>query len=106
MSRLGVAWTVPVGTSGGLGGYAATPVVVGGVVYTQDLESDVLAIQLATGKVLWRHDYHSGTGGPNGVAVAGGTVYAATATGAVALQAITALDTRRWPGRRTSSSRQ
>jgi len=89
VSRLGVAWTVPVGTSGGLGGYAATPVVVGGVVYTQDLESDVLAIQLATGKVLWRHDYHSGTGGPNGVAVAGGTVYAATATGAVALQAAT-----------------
>jgi hypothetical protein len=34
VSRLGVAWTVPVGISGGIGGYAATPVVVGGVVYT------------------------------------------------------------------------
>ena len=89
VTRLGVAWTVPVGTSGGIGGYAATPVVVGGVVYTQDLQSDVLAIQLPTGKVLWRHDYHSGSGGPNGIAVAGGTVYAATATAAVALSAAT-----------------
>jgi glucose dehydrogenase len=55
VSKLGVAWTVPltmptVHTSGA---YATTPVVVNGVVYVQDLDSDVFAISLASGKVLW-----------------------------------------------------
>ena len=35
-----------------------TPVVVNGVVDVQDLESNVMAISLATGKVLWRHAYN------------------------------------------------
>jgi alcohol dehydrogenase (cytochrome c) len=93
VSRLGVAWTVPISSAsdsaGTAGDYAATPVVVGGVVYTQDLDSDVMAISLATGKVLWTHDYNSPNGGPDGVNVVGGTVYAATASAAVALQAST-----------------
>jgi alcohol dehydrogenase (cytochrome c) len=44
---------------------------------------------LATGKVLWKRDYDSPDGGPDGVNVAGGVVYAATATAAVALDAAT-----------------
>ena len=70
-------------------GYATTPVVVNGVVYTQDLESNVMAIRLATGKVLWTHNYNSPNGGPDGVNVVGGTVYAATNHAAVALSAAT-----------------
>jgi alcohol dehydrogenase (cytochrome c) len=91
VSRLGVAWTVPltISTSHTDGAYATTPVVVNGVVYVQDLESDVLAISLATGQVLWRHDYNSPNGGPDGVTVAGGVVYAATNHAAVALSAAT-----------------
>ena len=46
------------------GAYAMTPVIVNGVVYVQDLESNVMAISLATGKVLWTHDYNSPDGGP------------------------------------------
>jgi len=84
VSNLGVAWCVPLS-----GGYAATPVVVNGVVYTQDLKSNVLAIDLASGKVLWRHTYDSPNGGPDGVNVAGGTVYAATGSAAVALDTAT-----------------
>jgi alcohol dehydrogenase (cytochrome c) len=64
-------------------------VVVHGVVHTQDLESNVMAINLATGKVLWRHDYSSPNGGPDGVNVVGGVVYAATNHAAVALSAAT-----------------
>jgi alcohol dehydrogenase (cytochrome c) len=71
------------------GAYATTPVIVNGVVYVQDLDSDVFAISLATGKVLWRHDYNSPNGGPDGVTVADGVVYGATATAAVALDAAT-----------------
>jgi glucose dehydrogenase len=91
VSKLGVAWTVPltISTSHTDGAYATTPVIVNGVVYVQDLESDVLAISLATGKVLWRHDYNSPNGGPDGVSVAGGVVYAATNHAAVALDAAT-----------------
>ncbi len=87
VSKLGVAWTVPIEAA--YGRYATTPVVVNGVVYTQDLESNVMAIELATGKVLWRHTYSSPNGGPDGVKVVSGTVYAATNHAAVALSAAT-----------------
>jgi alcohol dehydrogenase (cytochrome c) len=87
--QLGVAWTVPltISTPHTDGAYATTPVIVNGVVYVQDLESDVMAVSLATGAVLWRHDYNSPNGGPDGVTVAGGVVYAATNHAAVALDA-------------------
>jgi alcohol dehydrogenase (cytochrome c) len=95
VAKLGVAWCVPVESTGeaaavGLtDGYATTPVVVDGVVYTQDLESNVMAISLATGKVVWTRNYSSPNGGPDGVTVAGGIVYAATNHAAVALSAAT-----------------
>jgi len=91
VSKLGVAWTVPLtmNTTHTDGAYATTPVIVNGVVYVQDLDSDVFAISLATGKVLWTHDYDSPNGGPDGVNVVGGVVYAATAKAAVALDART-----------------
>jgi alcohol dehydrogenase (cytochrome c) len=95
VATLGVAWCVPVESTGvtraaGLAnGYTTTPVVVNGAVYTQDQESNVMAIRLATGKVLWTHNYNSLNGGPDGVNVVGGTVYAATDSAAVALSAAT-----------------
>ena len=95
VATLGVAWCVPVESTGkthaaGIAdGYSTTPVVVDGVVYIQDQESNVMAIRLATGKVLWTHNYNSLNGGPDGVNVVGGTVYAATDKAAVALSAAT-----------------
>jgi glucose dehydrogenase len=91
VSRLGVAWTVPlrIPIAHTDGAYASTPVVVHGVVYVQDLESNVMAIRLATGKVLWRHVYTSPNGGPDGVTVANGVVYGATNHAAFALSATT-----------------
>src|SRR5580704_12137338 len=95
VAQLGVSWCVPVESTGeassiGLtDGYSTTPVIVNGVVYLQDLESNVMAIRLATGKVLWTHNYSSPNGGPDGVNVVGGTVYAATNHAAVALSAAT-----------------
>jgi alcohol dehydrogenase (cytochrome c) len=95
VAHLGVAWCVPVESTGGArsagvtDGFTATPVVVNGVVYLQDMESNVMAIRLATGTVLWTHNYSSPNGGPDGVNVAGGIVYAATNHAAVALTAAT-----------------
>jgi outer membrane protein assembly factor BamB/NAD(P)-dependent dehydrogenase (short-subunit alcohol dehydrogenase family) len=91
VSKLGVAWTVPLHTdlSHTDGAYATTPVIVNGVVYVQDLQSNVMAISLATGKVLWTHAYDSPNGGPDGVNVVGGVVYGATNHAAFALDAAT-----------------
>ena len=95
VSTLGVAWCVPTESTGAIhaAGFAdeiaTTPVVVNGVVYIQDLESNVMAIRLATGKVLWTHNYNSLNGGPDGVNVVCGTVYAATDKAAVAQSAAT-----------------
>jgi outer membrane protein assembly factor BamB len=90
VSRLGVAWTMPLTASSVYGTYAANPVTDrDGVVYLQDLDSNVFAVDLATGHVLWRRTYNSQDIGPNGVAVVGGTVYGATAKFAFALDAKT-----------------
>jgi outer membrane protein assembly factor BamB/plastocyanin len=87
VSRLGVAWTVPLTATGTFGAYATTPVVVNGVMYSQDLSSNVQAIDFKTGAVLWTHKYDSPDVGPNGVNVVNGVVYGATQSSAFALQA-------------------
>jgi outer membrane protein assembly factor BamB len=90
VSNLGVVWTMPLTAISIYGTFAANPVTdSSGVVYLQDLDSNVFAVDLATGRVLWRQMYKSQDIGPNGVAVAGGTVYGATAKFAFALDAKT-----------------
>jgi outer membrane protein assembly factor BamB len=89
VNELGVAWTAPIVGHGAYGGWATTPVVVEGVLYGQDLESNVYAIDYETGKVLWMKKYNSPDEGPNGVTVAEGTVYGATTESAFALNAET-----------------
>jgi outer membrane protein assembly factor BamB len=89
VSGLQPAWKVPIKGTGTFGSYASTPIILDGVVYTQDLRSNVQAIDEASGKVLWTHDFDSSSVGPNGVAVADGRVYGATANSAFALDAKT-----------------
>jgi outer membrane protein assembly factor BamB len=81
--KLRLAWTLPIPALG----YAATPVVAGGVAYTQDLQSNVYAIDVASGRPLWKHVYEEVDIGPNGVNVAGGRVFGATQQNAFALDA-------------------
>jgi outer membrane protein assembly factor BamB len=85
VSELEVAWTVPLEAKSAFGAYASSPVVANGVVYSQDLESNVQAIDLESGDVLWEKSYEQADEGPNGVAVAEGRVYGATPTSAFAL---------------------
>src|SRR6185437_5553558 len=63
-----------------------------GVVYLQDLDSDVYALALTTGKLQWEYRCNqpevSGPG-PNGVAVAGAMVYGLTPRAAFAVSATT-----------------
>jgi outer membrane protein assembly factor BamB len=78
VGRLRVAWTAPIA------GVVSNPVVADGVVYVQDVSSDVYAFALGDGRPLWRRIYAEPSVGPNGVAVVGGRVYGATATAAFA----------------------
>src|SRR5580704_17625446 len=72
VSTLGVAWTVPITAHSAFGAYVTTPVVANGVLYTEDLDSQVQAINLTSGKVIWTHRYNSPNEGPNGVTFANG----------------------------------
>jgi outer membrane protein assembly factor BamB len=74
------------------GSLAAAPVVAGGTVYMQDLECNVYALSLATGKLEWEYQVNipEKTGpGPNGIAVADGRVYGDTPGTVFALNAAT-----------------
>jgi outer membrane protein assembly factor BamB len=97
VSGLKQAWTfhitgpaaAGVGSDGAL---AANPIVVDGVVYIQDLDANVYALALATGKLKWEYQLNTPmkTGpGPDGVAVAGGMVYGVSPTTVFALNART-----------------
>ena len=97
MASLREAWSFHItGTAAagvrGAGALAANPVVVNGTVYLQDLDANVYAIALATGKLRWEHQVNvpEETGpGPDGVAVSNGVVYGDTPTSVFALNAST-----------------
>jgi glucose dehydrogenase len=85
VSQLKEAWSMPVKGQGIYGSYASTPVIINGVIYSQDLESNVSAIDLESGDVIWETKIESPSHGPNGVAVSEGRVYGTTNGGAFAL---------------------
>jgi outer membrane protein assembly factor BamB len=89
VSKLAAAWTLPLGARSAYGSYASSPIISNGAIYSQDLASNVQAIDLKTGKVLWTKTYESPDQGPNGLVVEGGRVYGATATSAFALDQTT-----------------
>ena len=97
VSRLKQAWTFRItGTAsagvGGVGALTMSPVVSGGVVYIQDMDANVYALDLATGKLRWEYQVNTpelGGPGPDGVAVADGRVYGDTPHTAFALSAAT-----------------
>jgi outer membrane protein assembly factor BamB len=89
VARLRVAWSVSIPP------YVTTPLVVDGVLYTQDLTGTVYASDVASGRLRWQQPIpvelggtpESQNGGPNGVALGDGRVYATTSTHAFALDA-------------------
>jgi outer membrane protein assembly factor BamB len=89
VSKLGIAWTIPLSGAGANGADVANPVIAAGIAYLQDGASNVMAVRYATGQVLWTHRYDSPDYGPNGVTIANGRIYGVTATGVFALDAKT-----------------
>ncbi len=89
VATLKQAWTVPIKATGSFGTYATTPIIVDGMVYTQDINSNVYAIDLKTGATKWYKEYNSPSVGPNGVTVDNGVVYGNTGDSTFAIQAST-----------------
>jgi outer membrane protein assembly factor BamB len=85
VKQLEVAWTAPIEGESSFGSYASSPIVSQGVVYSQDLASNVQAIDRDSGDVLWTRSYQAPSLGPNGVVVQDGRVFGATSTAAFAL---------------------
>ena len=87
-SRLRPAWRFPLRARPAAAGLiASTPLVHGNRVFFQDLRSNVYALALDTGRLVWSRRYGAESGGPNGVAFDGGRIFGATDTTAFALDA-------------------
>ena len=84
VAGLAPAWTVD--TTGAL---TTAPVVVGTTAYAQDDFGVVVAVDVPTGRVLWRSAATGFTVGPEGAAVGWGRVFAATPDGVEALSPAT-----------------
>lgn len=86
-------WSLPLRAAAEGLRYIASPVVEDGVAYLQDPRSNVEAVDLETGKVLWEARYDEPVSGPNGVIVADGMVFGATRSSAFSLDAATGEET-------------
>src|SRR5690606_35077208 len=69
VDSLGVAWTFEIPGVGAWGAAATTPLIANNVVYFQDLESNVFALDFETGDVIWEQMYERAVLGPNGPAI-------------------------------------
>lgn len=85
VAELEEAWSLPLTAQSSYGAHSSAPVIVDGVIYSQDLKSNVQAISLESGEVLWTKKYEEADEGPNGIMVADGMVFGATPNAAFGL---------------------
>jgi outer membrane protein assembly factor BamB len=85
VSQLKIAWTAPIGGESAFGSYASSPIASKGVIYSQDLASNVQAIERESGEVLWTKSFEQPSLGPNGLVVQEERVFGATPTAVFAL---------------------
>jgi outer membrane protein assembly factor BamB len=85
VSKLNVKWRFRFKGASAFGIFASAPIVLDGTVYLQDLNSNVYALDRATGALKWRHAFNEPSIGPNGVAFGNGRLYGATEAKAFAL---------------------
>lgn len=78
VDQLKVAWSFPIKAISGFGGMSSAPLVVGDTIYLQDMNSNVFALDRATGHLKWEHDYNHPTEGPNGIAIGYGLIFGGT----------------------------
>jgi alcohol dehydrogenase (cytochrome c) len=75
VNTLGAAWAVPLPGVGAFGSASTTPIIMGNTAYFQDLGNNIFAVDLATGKIKWKHLFNESNIGPNGIAVGWGKIF-------------------------------
>jgi outer membrane protein assembly factor BamB len=76
VDQLDMAWVFQIPGIGAYGAAASTPIIANGVVYLHDLMSNVFALDLETGDLVWEYRLEQSALGPNGVAIGYGKVFA------------------------------
>lgn len=94
VSDLAEAWSLPLQGGASFGAHWSSPTIANGVIYSQDSDSDVQAIDLGSGRVLWEKEYGATALQGNGVVIAHDRVYGATPTTVFALDRATGQE--RW----------
>jgi glucose dehydrogenase len=87
VSKLRKRWAFALPYAGSYGAFTSNPIALRNVVYFEDPDSNVFALKLGSGELIWKHGYHSITpsGGPNGVALGYGLLYGETESSVFAL---------------------
>ncbi|SVC74203.1 uncharacterized protein METZ01_LOCUS327057, partial [marine metagenome] len=76
--NLKIEWSFPIPGSGKFGSAATNPLISDNIVYFQDLGSNIFALDLETGDLIWDHLFDSHAGGPNGLAIGWDKIFAPT----------------------------
>jgi glucose dehydrogenase len=76
VDQLEIAWSFPITGIAAYGGAASNPLIAGGIVYFQDLRSNIYALDLESGGILWDHPADQSVIGPNGPAIGYGKLFA------------------------------
>lgn len=91
VANLAPVWSYALDAAGGYGMITMNPLVSGGVVYIQDMQNNVHALDAESGELKWRTDFNTSTVGPNGLSIGYGIIGAGLGdtAEAVALDAAT-----------------
>ena len=76
IAQLREAWRLPLETGTTFGYMTSNPLIVGDVVYLQDMLSNVYALRRDSGELLWQRRFQQPSFGPNGVAIGWGKLFA------------------------------
>lgn len=76
ISKLGLNWSFPISGISEWGAAATNPLILGDIIYFQDLKSNVYSVDFNSGKILWKKEYNLDIAGPSGVAVGYGKIFA------------------------------
>ena len=95
IDQLGPSWSFAYNAANSFGAVTSQTAIVGDILYTQDTQSNVFALDKTTGELLWSKEYNEAitSGGPCGVTVGYGVAVFAVGNGGVAaIDALTGED--------------
>ena len=75
VSELGVAWAFAIPGASEWGAAATNPLILGNIVYLQDLKSSIYAIDFKNGELIWNKEYSLDNAGPTGPVIADGKIF-------------------------------